>query len=136
MPGPVPADKSIQLVKKDIAIRNTYHKKIKLFRNILDAHKIQYSKNESHITPIVIGDSILCKKIADQLLFQFGIYVQPINYPTVKNGEACLRITVTPKHEEADMQYLAASLTECLHRKGLKNSTHTAINIDLVLYNA
>lgn len=104
------ATKSIELLKKDSSIRLKYQQKVAALRAILVAHEIGFVPNETHITPIPIGDEQRCKKIADSLLYQYGIYIQPINYPTVKKGAACLRITITAKHEVTDMQYLAKSL--------------------------
>jgi 5-aminolevulinate synthase len=62
-----------------------------------------------------VGDSYLCKKIADRLLNEFNIYIQPINYPTVKRGEECLRLTISSRHTEMDMRHLAYALKEVLH---------------------
>jgi 5-aminolevulinate synthase len=108
------ANKSIELLMQQDAFRRLFHKKIATFRTILTKHQIAFVNNNSHITPIHIGNEIVCKKIADTLLFKHGIYLQPINYPTVKKGEACLRITVTRLHEEADMENFATSLKAVL----------------------
>jgi 5-aminolevulinate synthase len=108
------AIKSIEITKKDPSIRKSFHQKVRLLRNILKRHYIEYSANESHITPIVIGNAAQCRLIADRLLREFGVYIQPVNFPTVKKGEECLRIIVTSKHEEEDMVHLAKSLYRVL----------------------
>ena len=76
----------------------------------LDAAGIPHLENPSHIVPVMIKDPIKCKKISDWLLEDFGIYVQPINYPTVPKGSERLRITPSPVHTEADIDYLVSSL--------------------------
>jgi 5-aminolevulinate synthase len=102
--------KSIELLGTHNEWRNEFHKNIKLLRSKLKENGIAFNDNNSHITTITIGDESNCKKIADKLLREFGLYLQPVNFPTVKKGEACLRITVTLKHNEAEMIYLAESL--------------------------
>ena len=65
-----------------------------------------------HIVPVMVRDARKCKAISDYLLNEKGIYVQPINYPTVAWGTERLRFTPTPNHTEADIYYLAESLKE------------------------
>jgi 5-aminolevulinate synthase len=65
-----------------------------------------------HIVPVMVRDAKRCKAISDYLLNEKGIYVQPINYPTVPWGTERLRFTPTPNHTEADIYYLAESLKE------------------------
>ena len=108
------ATKSIELLSGNNDWRNKFHYNVQLLRSKLKEQNISFNNNDSHITSITIGDEISCKKIADKLLREFGLYLQPVNFPTVKKGEACLRITVTLKHDEAEMKYLAESLNEVL----------------------
>jgi 5-aminolevulinate synthase len=67
---------------------------------------------QSHIVPIIVGHAGLCKRISDQLLHEYKIYIQPINYPTVPVGQERLRLTITPNHTFEDIDYLLASLTQ------------------------
>jgi 5-aminolevulinate synthase len=80
-------------------------------RHRLDKAGIPHLRNDSHIVPVMVGDPVLCKTICDQLLDRFGIYVQPINYPTVARGTERLRITPSPMHSDADIDHLVASLS-------------------------
>lgn len=76
----------------------------------LDAIGIPYMPNESHIIPVMVGDATKCKWISDYLLDHNGIYIQPINYPTVTRGTERLRITPTPQHSDADIGMLVGAL--------------------------
>jgi hypothetical protein len=58
----------------------------------------------------MVRDPVLCKKISDRLLDEHGIYIQPINYPTVARGSERLRITPSPLHDEAEIDHLASYL--------------------------
>ena len=78
--------------------------------------------SETHIVPVPIGDPRLCKSASDTLMDRYGIYVQPINYPTVPRGTERLRFTPTPLHSDADMDHLVASLREVWNSLELKRA--------------
>ena len=68
--------------------------------------------SESHIVPVLIGDPERCKAVSEELLLRFGIYVPPINYPTVPRGTERLRLTPTPLHSDEQIDRLVAVLKE------------------------
>ncbi|XDA98907.1 5-aminolevulinate synthase [Sulfitobacter sp. LCG007] len=80
-------------------------------RAMLDARGIPHLDNPSHIIPVMIKDAVKCRMLADILMRDYGIYVQPINYPTVPKGTERLRFTPSPLHSEADIVHLVEALT-------------------------
>jgi len=78
----------------------------------LDKAGIPHLANDSHIVPVMIKDAVKTKMLADYLMDSFGIYVQPINYPTVPRGTERLRFTPSPLHSDADVDHLVAALSE------------------------
>jgi 5-aminolevulinate synthase len=76
----------------------------------LDSIGIPHMHNDSHIVPVMVGDAAKCKWISDYLLDHHGIYLQPINYPTVARGTERLRITPTPFHSDDDIDGLVKAL--------------------------
>ena len=67
--------------------------------------------NPSHIVPVLVGDPVHCKAVTDSLMDRFGIYAQPINYPTVPRGGERIRLTPTPLHTDAHVDALVDALT-------------------------
>jgi 5-aminolevulinate synthase len=76
----------------------------------------------THIVPLMVGDPVKAKKISDILLAEYGVYVQPINYPTVPRGSERLRFTPGPAHDEAMMRELTGALVEIWSRLELRKA--------------
>ena len=77
----------------------------------LDALGIPHLPNPGHIVPVMVKDPVKCKMLSDILLDDYGVYVQPINYPTVPKGTERLRFTPGPMHSDADLDHLMGALT-------------------------
>ena len=101
---------SIRHLKQSEMERARHKERVATVRARLDAMGIPHQPNPSHIIPVMVGDPVKCKMISDILLRDCGIYIQPINYPTVPKGTERLRITPTPLHSDADIEHLIQSL--------------------------
>ncbi|MBO6900852.1 MAG: 5-aminolevulinate synthase [Rhizobiaceae bacterium] len=102
---------SIKHLKTSDIERTRHKERVAAVRARLDAIGIPYMPNPSHIVPVMVGDASKCKWISDILLAEHGIYVQPINYPTVPRKTERLRITPTPLHSDADIDKLVSALS-------------------------
>ena len=105
------ATASIQHLKESSSERLAQQHRVARLRARLDAAGIPHLDNGSHIIPVMIGDPVKCKMISDILMNDWGIYVQPINYPTVPKGTERLRITPGPLHSDADIDHLVTALS-------------------------
>ena len=103
---------SIRHLKASDMERLRHRDRVARLRRKLDAAGVPYVNNASHIVPVIVGDAKKCKWISDILLESYGIYIQPINYPTVPRGTERLRITPTPLHSDADLDHLVSALSE------------------------
>lgn len=84
---------------------------------------IPITATNTHIVPVVIKDAILCKNASDMLLSDYGIYIQPINFPTVPKGGERLRLTPSPLHTDQMIDDLVQALVNVFDRLAIKNIT-------------
>ncbi len=103
---------SIKHLKESDEERLAQRDRVAKVRRKLGAIGIPTMDNPSHIVPVMVGDPVKCKWISDWLMANHGIYVQPINYPTVPKGTERLRITPSPVHSDLDIERLVTALSE------------------------
>jgi 5-aminolevulinate synthase len=108
------ANKSIQLIQQHSEWRKTFHDNVKKLREALTENGVPFKPNHSHITSVHVGEAARCREVAKLLLHQQGVYLQPINHPTVPVGEECLRIIITARHQPKHINHLAYSLKKVL----------------------
>ena len=106
------ATASIRHLKDSQIERVRHQNRVAIVRARLDAIGIPHLPNPSHIIPVMVGDAHHAKMISDWLMDNHGIYVQPINYPTVPKGTERLRITPSPVHTDDDIDRLVEALSE------------------------
>jgi 5-aminolevulinate synthase len=110
---------SIRHLKQSQMERLRHQERVRTLRAMLNAKGIPHMDNPSHIVPVLVGDAAKCKWISDLLLDNYGIYVQPINYPTVPKKTERLRITPSPFHSDDDMNRLVGALHDLWSRCAL-----------------
>jgi 5-aminolevulinate synthase len=103
---------SIRWLKQHNEVRVRHQERAATLKRRMIAVGLPVMPSVSHIVPVLVGDPVHCKMISDMLLTDFGIYVQPINYPTVPRGTERLRFTPTPFHTDAMMDDLVRALEE------------------------
>ncbi len=105
------AQQAIAHLKASGTERAAQRRQVARLRALLDKRGIPHLPNDSHIIPVMIKDPVKCRMLADILMRDWGIYVQPINYPTVPKGTERLRFTPGPMHSDADLEHLVEALT-------------------------
>ena len=101
---------SVQHLKSHPELREKHQERAATLKARFAAAGIPVMESESHIVPVHVGDPVHCKMISDMLLDQYGVYVQPINYPTVPKGTERLRFTPSPNHTDAMMDHLVQAM--------------------------
>ena len=120
---------SVRYVREHNDLRKKLHEKSAKTKRELANSGIEVLQNNSHIVPVIIGDAIKCKKISDDLLYKEGVYVQPINYPTVPVGRERLRFTPGPLHTDAMIHDMTYKLKEAMiSNLALKRNNVVSIN--------
>ncbi len=111
---------SIRHLKASNLEREQHQARAAQLKERLRSANLPVMDSESHIVPVFIGDPVLCKEVSDVLLNEYGIYVQPINYPTVPRGTERLRFTPGPLHDDNVMDTLVDALGDVWSRLNLK----------------
>jgi 5-aminolevulinate synthase len=121
LPPPVcaAATAAIRHLKTSSFERERHQDRAARTKAVLQAATLPVMLSETHIVPVFVGDPELCKQASDLLLADHGIYIQPINYPTVPKGTERLRITPSPYHDDRLIDALAEALVDVWQRLGL-----------------
>ncbi|MGD9785138.1 MAG: 5-aminolevulinate synthase [Hyphomicrobiaceae bacterium] len=107
---------SIRHLKTSSAERERHQERAATLKARLTDAGLPVIEGPSHIVPVMVGDPVHCKAVTDTLLDRYGVYVQPINYPTVPKGTERIRLTPSPVHSDAQMDHLVKALTELWER--------------------
>jgi len=108
---------SIKYLRDHPSLRRRHQKKAEQLKYLLGHEDIHIHQNAcTHIVPVMVTDAFKCKAASDKLLNEYGIYIQPINSPTVDVGTERLRIAPTPYHDDVMIIELVTALKEVLHK--------------------
>lgn len=113
------ACRSIQICSQTPLLREHHQRQVIAVKAALASAGLPVMANASHIVPVMIGNARLCQAASEMLLERHGIYIQPINYPTVARGTERLRITPTPFHTDRHIEQLAEALCDVARQLGL-----------------
>ncbi len=113
---------SVRHLKASCAERDGQHAAAAMLKALFADAGLPVMASTTHIVPLMVGDPVKAKKISDVLLAEYGVYVQPINYPTVPRGTERLRFTPGPAHDEAMMRDLTSALVEIWGRLDLRKA--------------
>jgi 5-aminolevulinate synthase len=121
LPPPIcaAATAAIRHLKASNWERERHQERAARVKAVVNAAALPVMPSDTHIVPVLVGDPERCKAASDLLLTEHGIYIQPINYPTVPRGTERLRITPSPYHDDALVDALAEALVDVWARLGL-----------------
>ena len=120
------ATASVRILKSDQARRDKLKEQANILKTRLRALGLPLIDHGSHIVPVIVGDPVHTKLLSDMLLEDHGIYVQPINYPTVPRGTERLRFTPSPVHGPDDVEHLIRAMDALWSRCELNRSDLSA----------
>jgi len=112
--------RSVKILKITPEIRAQHQERASALKARFRAAGYPFIDGETHIVPLMVGDPVKCQAMSDRLIEGFGIYVQPINFPTVPRGTERLRFTPSPVHTDAMMDELMGALDEVWAEFGLE----------------
>ncbi|MDQ8699772.1 5-aminolevulinate synthase [Hyphomicrobium sp. LHD-15] len=118
---------SIRHLKTSSVERGRHQERVRTLKRSLKAKGLPVMDNPSHIVPVMVGCPIHCKAVTDTLLRQYGIYVQPINYPTVAKGTERMRLTPSPAHSDEQMTTLIHALEGLWAACAVQNGTYAKL---------
>jgi 5-aminolevulinate synthase len=113
---------SVRHLKASGVERTRHQERAARLKTLLAEADLPVVVTPSHIVPLMVGDPTMCKQVSDDLLREHGIYVQPINYPTVPRGTERLRFTPSPLHDDARMAHLVDALNSVWAKLHLKRA--------------
>ena len=111
---------SVRHLKVSSEERTAQHANAAMLKTLFADAGLPVMVSNTHIVPLMVGDPVKAKKVSDILLAEYGVYVQPINYPTVPRGTERLRFTPGPQHTEAMMRDLTNALIEIWGRMDIR----------------
>ncbi len=111
---------SVRYLKTSSQEREQHQERAATLKHMLKEAGLPVMPSACHIVPVLVGDAALCKLASDELLANHGIYIQPINYPTVPRGAERLRITPSPLHTDEMMADLVSALTAVWQQLNIK----------------
>jgi len=120
------ASAAIRHLKTSSWERERHQERAARVKAVLNAAGLPVMSSATHIVPVLVGDPEKCKAASDLLLAEHGVYIQPINYPTVPRGMERLRITPSPYHDDVLVDALAEALVDVWDRLGLRRGKQAA----------
>ena len=117
---------AVRVVKGSPELRVRHRERATRLKRLLAEAGLPVMPTQSHIVPVLVGDPEKCKAASDLLLAEHGVYIQPINYPTVPRGMERLRVTPSPYHDDALVDALAEALVDVWDRLGLRRGKQAA----------
>ena len=120
------ASAAIRHLKTSSWERERHQERAARVKAVLNAAGLPVMSSATHIVPVLVGDPEKCKAASDLLLAEHGVYIQPINYPTVPRGMERLRVTPSPYHDDALVDALAEALVDVWDRLGLRRGKQAA----------